>query len=198
MKRSLRRKVLESLKPLLRCFYERDPRIVAPALLGARLVHGETSGRIVETEAYLATGDPAAHAFRGRTPRTEVLFGPAGYAYVYQTRHHYCLNVAVQEEGVPGCVLIRAVVPLAGVAIMRCRRGGVADERLCDGPAKLCQAFGIDKRQYGADLCAGGRLRIVADESADIAIETSPRVGVGAAKSWPLRYRAVGKVGRRS
>lgn len=185
------------MKPLLRCFYERDPRIVAPALLGAWLVHGETSGRIVETEAYLATGDPAAHAFRGRTARTEVLFGPAGHAYIYQTRHHYCLNVAVEEEGVPGCVLIRAVIPLTGVAIMRCRRGGVADERLCDGPAKLCQAFGIDKRQYGMDLCAEGRLRIVADGPADMAIETSPRIGVGAAKSWPLRYRLADAAERR-
>ena len=186
-----------ALKPLRRCFYERDPRIVAPALLGARLVHGETSGRIVETEAYLAVGDPAAHAFKGRTPRTEVLFGPAGHAYVYQTRHHHCLNVVAQQEGVPGCVLIRAVVPLAGLAIMRCRRGDVADERLCDGPAKLCQAFDIDKRQYGTDLCAGGPLRIVADAFADMTIEESPRIGVGAAKSWPLRYRVADTAERR-
>lgn len=185
------------MKPPLRGFYERDPRIVAPALLGTRLVHGQTSGRIVETEAYLAMGDPAAHAFKGRTPRTDVLFGPAGHAYVYQTRHHHCLNVVVQEEGVPGCVLIRAVVPLTGVAAMRRRRGDVADERLCDGPAKLCQAFDIDKRQYGADLCGGGRLRIVAGAPAGLDIEESPRIGVGAAKSWLLRYRVASAAERR-
>lgn len=187
------------MTPLPRCFYERDPRIVAPALLGAVLIHGETRGRIVETEAYLAAGDPAAHAFRGRTPRTEVLFGAAGHAYVYQTRHHHCLNVAVQPQGVPGCVLIRAVVPLAGIAEMRSRRGEVADDRLCDGPAKLCQAFAIDKRHYGADLCAdssahkstAGELRIAFGATAR-AIETSPRIGVGAAKTWPLRYYVAG------
>ena len=135
-------------------FYERDPRIVAPALLGSLLVHGETAGRIVETEAYLASGDPAAHAFKGRTPRTEVLFGLPGRAYVYRTRQHCCLNVAVQEVGVPGCVLIRALVPVAGVELMRERRGGVADALIANGPAKLCQALAVDMRHYGADLCA--------------------------------------------
>ena len=185
------------MTPLPRCFYERDPRTVAPALLGALLVHGETMGQIVETEAYLATGDPAAHAFKGRTPRTEVLFGPAGHAYVYQTRQHHCLNVAVQEEGTPGCVLIRAVAPLAGIANMRSRRGGVANERLCDGPGKLCQAFAIDKRRNGVDLCTPGTLGIVAGAASDFAIETSPRIGVGAAKNWPLRYFVAGAVARR-
>ena len=176
------------LKPFPRCFYERDPRTVAPALLGALLTHGETLGRIVETEAYLSAGDPAAHAFKGCTPRTQVLFGPAGHAYVYQTRHHHCLNVAVQKVGVPGCVLIRAVVPLSGVALMQARRGAVPAARLCDGPAKLCRAFAIDKRHYGVDLCAGDELAIVAGEPAELVIETSPRIGVGAAKTWPLRY----------
>ena len=185
------------MKPLPRCFFERDPRTVAPALLGALLVHGHTTGRIVETEAYLAAGDPAAHAFKGRTRRTEVLFGPAGHAYVYQTRQHHCLNVAVQEEGVPGCVLIRAVAPLAGIATMRSRRGGVPDGRLCDGPAKLCQAFAIDKRHYGVDLCAAGELGIFAGTGCELAFETSPRVGVGAAKAWPLRYFVAASTNRR-
>ena len=184
------------MTPLPRCFYERDPRTVAPALLGALLVHGETSGRIVETEAYLAAGDPAAHAFKGRTARTEVLFGPAGHAYVYQTRQHHCLNVAVQEEGVPGCVLIRAAVPLAGIAAMRSRRGSVADRRLCDGPAKLCQAFAIDKRHYGVDLCASGELGIFAAARSALVIKTTPRIGVGAARTWPLRYIVAGGTGR--
>lgn len=172
-----------------RSLYCRDPRQVAPALLGMVLVHGALTGRIVETEAYLATGDPAAHAFRGRTPRTEVLFGPPGHAYVYRTRQHCCLNVAVQEAGVPGCVLIRGVQPLSGVATMRRRRGNVPDARLADGPAKLCQAFGIGMAHYGVDLCAGGPLRIEAGAPPP-AIESGPRVGISVAKDWPLRYLA--------
>ena len=181
-------------------FLAADPREAAQALLGALLVHGGVAGRIVETEAYLAVGDPAAHACRGRTPRTEVLFGPPGFAYVYRTRQHCCLNVVAQEAGVPGCVLIRAVAPLRGIAIMRRRRAqgrrAVPDTRLTNGPAKLCQAFGIDMHHYGADLCTArrnsGALRIVAGEAAPGAVGTRPRVGVGAAKDWPLGYYVVG------
>lgn len=176
-------------RTVARRFFERDPREVAPALLGARLVHGNTSGWIIETEAYLAACDPAAHAFRGRTPRTEVLFGPAGFAYVYRTRHHHCLNVAVQEEGVPGCVLIRGVVPATGKDTMRCRRGDVADTRLADGPAKLCQAFGIDMRHYGVDLCSPYGLTVLNGVRIAAPISRGPRVGISVAKEWPLRYR---------
>lgn len=176
--------------------FAQDPRAVAPALLGALLVHGQVAGRIVETEAYLAEGDPAAHAFRGRTPRTEVLFGPPGFAYVYRTRQHCCLNVVAQEAGVPGCVLIRAAAPVSGIGIMRRRRGRVGrdkpDVHLANGPAKLCQAFAIDMRHYGADLCGGGALRIAARAGPPGAVATRPRVGVGAAKECPLGYYLVG------
>ena len=175
--------------PFDRTFYERDPREVAPALLGALLVHGPTSGRIVETEAYLAECDPAAHAFRGKTPRTAVLFGPAGHAYVYRTRAHHCLNVAVQEEGVPGCVLIRAVTPVTGITAMRSRRGDVPERRLTDGPAKLCQAFAIDMRHYGVDLTTRDGLAILDDGTRYATVRTGPRVGISVARSWPLRYR---------
>lgn len=179
-----------ALPTLPRAFFDRDPRQVAAALLGQLLIHGRAAGRIVETEAYLAAGDPAAHAFRGRTPRTEVLFGPPGHAYVYRTRGHCCLNVAVQPRGVPGCVLIRALRPVAGLRAMRRRRGGVDDARLADGPAKLCQAMGIGMEQYGCDLCAARGLRVVAD-----AVETGPvartgRIGVTKAAHWRLRYVA--------
>ena len=174
-------------------FYGRDPRDVAPALLGRLLVHGCTAGRIVETEAYLATGDPAAHAFKGRTPRTEVLFGPPGRAYVYRTRQHCCLNVAVQEAGVPGCVLIRALAPVAGLDLMRQRRGGAADAELTSGPAKLCQALAVDMRHYGVDLRAGKGLRIVLVEPPKAVVATTPRVGVGTARDWRLRYYLVGE-----
>ena len=171
-----------------RTFFERDPRLVAPDLLGKVLIHGPAAGWIEETEAYLATGDPAAHAYRGRTRRTEILFGPAGHAYVYRTRQHCCLNVAVQQVGVPGCVLIRAVVPVAGIETMRGRRGGVPDARLTDGPAKLCQAMAIDMRHYGVDLCAGGPLMIAEGRELAGSIATTPRIGISRATDWPLRY----------
>ena len=175
-------------RPLDRAFYARDPRLVAPGLLGAMLAHGRTAGRITETEAYLAVDDPAAHAYRGRTKRTEVLFGRPGHAYVYRTRQHHCLNVVVQEEGVPGCVLIRAVEPIAGVALMRCRRGDVPDSRLTDGPGKLCQALAIDIRHYGEDLCGAGKVAIFAGEREPSEILTTPRIGISRAVDWPLRY----------
>lgn len=183
-------------EPYSRRFYERDPRAVAPALLGAVLVCGGCAGRIVETEAYLAVGDPAAHAHKGRTPRIEVLFGAAGCAYVYRTRQHYCLNVAVQKEGVPGCVLIRALQPVAGIGLMRRRRGGVEDARLTNGPANLCQALGVDMRHYGMDLTSHGRqpadtagLTIVRGSKRGERVVAGARVGVAAAVDWPLRYR---------
>jgi len=179
-------------RPLNRGFFECDPRKVASGLLGAILVNGSTAGRIVETEAYLATCDPAAHAYRGRTRRTEVLFGPAGHAYVYRTRQHCCLNVAVQKPGVPGCVLIRAVTPIAGVAAMRRRRGEVPEERLTDGPAKLCQAMAIDMRHYGVDLTVGDGLAILAGEHGAGRVVTTPRIGISRAKEWPLRYVLTG------
>lgn len=185
-----------ALPALCRGFYNRDPQQVAPELIGKLLIHGRTAGRIVETEAYLATSDPAAHAFRGRTPRTEVLFGPPGHAYVYRTRQHCCLNVAVQAAGTPGCVLIRAVQPVAGLAAMRRRRGGVLDTRLADGPAKLCQALGIGMAHYGRDLCANLALRIVADGTTHGPVTRTGRVGVTKARDWLLRYvfeRAAGE-----
>ncbi len=175
-------------QPIDRAFYARDPRLVAPALLGAILAHGDTCGRIIETEAYLATGDPAAHAYRGRTKRTEVLFGPPGHAYVYRTRQHRCLNVVVQEQGIPGCLLIRAVEPVAGVAVMRRRRGDVPDSRLTDGPGKLCQALAIGMQHYGEDLCGEGRVTIFAGEGEPSKILTTPRVGISRAVDWPFRY----------
>lgn len=182
---------LFALPALCRPFYDRDPREVAPALLGKLLINGRTAGRIVETEAYLAAGDPAAHAFRGRTPRTEVLYGPPGHAYVYRTRGHCCLNVAVQPPGVPGCVLIRAVRPVADLGAMRRRRGGVDEAKLADGPAKLCQAMGIGMAHYGHDLCAGRGLRLVADAAAPGRMARTGRIGVTKAAHWRLRYVAV-------
>ncbi|MDE0453065.1 MAG: DNA-3-methyladenine glycosylase [Gammaproteobacteria bacterium] len=172
-----------------RAFFCRDPREVARDLLGAMLVNGPVIGRIVETEAYLSEGDPAAHAYRGRTKRTEVLFGPPGYAYVFRTRQHCCLNVVAEEVDVPGCVLIRAVAPVAGIDVMRDRRRGLADTQLTNGPAKLCQAFDIDIRHYGVDLCDGAGLHLEEGQALDVSnVVTGPRVGVGAATIAPWRY----------
>ena len=175
-------------QPIGRAFYARDPRLVAPGLLGATLACGETRGRIIETEAYLAADDPAAHAYRGRTKRTDVLFGPPGHAYVYRTRQHRCLNVVAQEAGVPGCVLIRALEPLAGIEAMRSRRGEVLDARLTDGPGKLCQALAIDMQHYGEDLCGEGAVTIFAGDHEPLTVLTTPRIGISRAKDWPLRY----------
>ena len=176
-------------RKLDRAMFLRDPREVARDLLGMMLVNGPLAGRIVETEAYLAEDDPAAHAHRGRTRRTDVLFGPPGYAYVFRTRHHFCLNVVAQPVDIPGCVLIRAVEPVSGIDLMRERRRGMPDERLTDGPAKLCQAFGIDMRDYGFDLCDGEDLHLQAGRTiAASDVMTGPRIGVGTAKTLPLRY----------
>ena len=153
------------------------------------LVNGSVAGRIVETEAYLPEGDAAAHAYRGRTRRTEVLFGPPGHAYVFRTRQHACLNVVAQAVGVPGCVLIRAVAPVTGIDLMRERRRGMPDAQLTNGPAKLCQAFDIDMRHYSVDLCDGEDLHLEIGLVGDTPrVMTGPRIGVGAAKTAPLRY----------
>ena len=143
--------------PLPRAFYDRPAIEVARALLGTVLVHGSTSGRIVETEAYLGLQDRAAHSWRGITPRTRVLFGEPGHAYVYLIYGMYeCLNVVAEPEGSPGCVLIRAVEPLEGIPRMRRRRPGARGiEDLANGPGKLTLALGITRRHNGADLTRG-------------------------------------------
>lgn len=171
-----------------RSFFDRPPQEVAPALIGVLLVHNDVVGRIVETEAYGASDDPAAHASHGRTARTEVLFGDPGRAYVFRTRQHHCLNVVVQERGVPGCVLIRALEPVAGIGIMRQRRGQVDEARLTDGPAKLCQALAVDMRCYGDDLCAGHGLFLLSAAGAKPCVVSGPRIGITAARARPWRY----------
>jgi DNA-3-methyladenine glycosylase len=144
-------------KPLPRRFYARDPREVAPELLGKLLVRGERVGRIVEVEAYVGSIDAGSHAFRGPTRRNSTMFGPPGRLYVYFTYGmHWCANAVCEEAGVGHAVLLRAVAPVAGLAEMRAARGSAVRERdLANGPAKLCQAFGIDGAFDGADLVTG-------------------------------------------
>src|SRR5438445_891737 len=139
---------------LPRSFYARHTVDVARDLLGKVLVHGETAGRIVETEAYLGGDDLAAHSARGITNRTRVIFGPPGHAYVYFIYGMYeCLNLVCEPEGQPGCVLIRALEPVAGIEIMRQHRPRARSPRdLASGPGKLTLALGITRADNGADV----------------------------------------------
>jgi len=183
--------------PLARSFYARPATEVARALLGKVLAHGGVSARIVETEAYLGLADEAAHAWRGRTPRTEVIFGPPGHAYVYLIYGiHDCLNVVAEPEGSPGCVLIRAAEPVTGVAAMRRRRAVDRVEDLANGPGKLTRALGITLRHNGADLTRGaltvqGTVR-EPDREQPFEICVSPRVGISKNVDWPLRFFIAG------
>jgi DNA-3-methyladenine glycosylase len=175
---------------LPREFYSREPVSVARDLLGKLLVHGDTSGRIVEVEAYLGKEDRAAHSARGLTGRTRVIFGPPGHAYVYFIYGMYeCLNIVTEPEGVAGCVLIRALEPVDGIEVMQERRPGVKRiHELANGPGKLTLAMGIDRRQYGADLTHG--LLTVRDDprAGDFEIRTTPRVGIRESADLPLRF----------
>lgn len=186
------------LRALPRAFYDRETEVVARALLGAVLEHrvGRTvvRGRIVETEAYLGEHDPACHAAAGRTPRTEPLYGPPGRAYVYFVYGmHWCVNAVTRAEGQPSAVLIRAVTPLTGTAFMRRRRPVDGLKGLCDGPAKLCQAFAIDGRKNEADL-SRGPLRILSGSPVpDRYVQCTPRVGISRAREWPLRWIVAGE-----
>jgi DNA-3-methyladenine glycosylase len=190
--------------PLPREFYDRDPRRVSRELLGKVLVRREgrrvRTARIVEVEAYLGVGDPAAHSFAGRTLRNAVLFGPPGYAYVYFIYgNHYCLNVSCLPDGVAGGVLFRALEPLAGIDEMARARGvGINSTRdlrkLTSGPGRLAEAFGITReRDNGKDLTsARSDLFIASDGYRVRRILTTPRIGITKAAERPLRYVIAG------
>jgi DNA-3-methyladenine glycosylase len=185
-------------------FFDRDPRRVARELLGKVLVRRQgrklLAARVVEVEAYLGTGDPAAHAAAGRTARNAVLFGPPGYAYIYFIYgNHYCLNVSCLPDGVAGGVLFRALEPLAGIAEMACARGisihGQRDLRnLTSGPGRLAQAFGITRqRDNGKDLTSlRSDLWLADDGHSRPRVLVTKRIGITKATQRPLRYLIAG------
>jgi DNA-3-methyladenine glycosylase len=171
-------------------FYDRPVLEVARDLLGCVVRHGETAGVIVETEAYHMS-EPACHAYVGLTARTSTLFGPPGRAYVYRSYGiHALLNAVCEPAGVGAAVLIRALEPLAGIEIMRARRG--VDD-LCSGPGKLTQALGIGLEENGTDLAAGP----VAIEApppgwSDVAVAVGTRIGITKAAELPWRFAVDG------
>jgi DNA-3-methyladenine glycosylase len=179
-------------KVLPRDFYDRDVISVAQELLGKRLVREIGSwrlvGRIVEVEAYLADGDPANHAFRGKTGRNASMFGPPGHAYVYPIHSRHCLNAVTEPAGVASAVLIRAIEPIEGIERMQQNRGSSAVRDLARGPGRLCQALGIDRTLDGWDLTIAAKLWI--DDAPNVAIHAiaSRRIGVSSGADLLLRY----------
>ena len=173
-------------KQLSRGFFRRSVHEVAPDLIGAVLLFGGVGGRIVELEAYDQT-DPAAHSFRGPTPRNAVMFGPPGYAYVYRSYGiHWCLNLVCEPKGSAAAVLIRALEPTEGFPAMR-RRRGVKDERLlCSGPGRLCQALGITAAHNGLALDAPPFALFA--RVGTVEVVTGPRIGITKAVDKPWRY----------
>jgi DNA-3-methyladenine glycosylase len=174
-----------------RSFYSRDTVQVARALLGKVIQHGDTSGRIVETEAYLGKGDAAAHSAAGITPRTQVIFGPPGHAYVYLSYGiHSCLNIVAEPEGIAGCVLIRALQPVTGVDEMHRRRGVRDVANLSNGPGKLTKALGITLAHNGVDVTRGP-LVVLNDGWDGFEIGVSRRIGISKSQDLLLRFCAV-------
>jgi len=187
-------------QPLPREFFARPGQDVAPDLLGCVIVHETAEGLVAvalaEVEAYAGEADPASHAFRGRTARNAVMYGPPGHVYVYFTYGmHFCMNLVCQPQGDPSAVLLRAGRVIAGVPLARARRGVARDLDLARGPARLCEALGIDRSQDGADAAGPpGALRVFAAPRPVPAASIShgPRVGVSRAAEIGWRFWITG------
>ena len=169
-----------------------DSLDVARQLLGAVLRAGEVAVRIVEVEAYRGFNDPAAHSYRGKTPRNEVMFGPAGFLYVYFVYGmHYCANVVCATDGVASAVLLRAGEVVDGIETARRRRPtSRSDNELAKGPARLTAVLGVDRSDNGIDLTdpASPIALFAGDPVPDELIRTGPRVGVAVAMDVPWRF----------
>lgn len=175
---------------LRRAFYRRPALEVAPELLNKVIAVGRRRARIVEVEAYEGRLDPGSHAYRGRTPRTQVMHGPPGHLYVYFTYGmHWCANAVCGDDGVASAVLLRAGAPIAGLGAMRAARPKARhDHQLASGPARLCQAMGIDGTHNGVDLTRGP-VRIL-DDGVDppAAPGVTTRIGLSAGGDLPWRF----------
>jgi DNA-3-methyladenine glycosylase len=186
------------LRPLRRAFYNRDTILVARELLGKRLVRetdeGIVYGRIVEAEAYLGQTDSASHSYRGPTRRNAAMFGPPGHAYIYAIHSRWCFNVVTEPAGVAHAVLIRAVEPEFGQELMAARRGPCKPRDLARGPARLCEAFALDRSLDHHDLERGQELWISPGdrEIPPEEIAVTPRIGVTSAKDKLLRFAIKG------
>ena len=186
------------MNTLDRSFFQREPEIVAKELLGkliVREIDGELlAGRVVETEAYLAENDGAAHASRGKTKSNASLFLDGGHAYVHKIHAYHCLDAVCQTENVGGSVLIRALEPLKGIEKMKELRGKENLKDLTTGPGKICSSFAIDKRLDGIDLTSNiSPLRVSLIESGDtLEIDTSTRIGIAKDDHYELRFTLSG------
>jgi DNA-3-methyladenine glycosylase len=166
---------------------------VAPTLLGGLLRHGPVAVRLTEVEAYGGAGDPASHAFRGRTARTEVMFGPPGRLYVYFSYGmHWAMNVVCGPDGTASGVLLRAGRVVEGVDVARSRRGRATDRDLARGPGRLAQALGVAAEHKGTSLLGGGPLTLELDPQPATALSTGPRVGVSVETERPWRFWLTG------
>jgi DNA-3-methyladenine glycosylase len=179
---------------LKRAFYERATIEVARDLLGKIVVHGPTAGMIVETEAYPGGDDLASHSARGITPRTRVIFGPPGHAYVYFIYGMYqCLNLICEPDGTAGGVLVRALEPLAGIDIMRGRRPAARKvEDLASGPGKLTLAMAIGPQYNGVDVTRGSLVVREPAAPRHFEIRITPRIGISQCVDAPLRFVIAG------
>jgi DNA-3-methyladenine glycosylase len=177
-------------KPLKRAFFARSVHEVAPDLIGATLLVKGVGGIIVEVEAYHHT-DPAAHSFRGPTPRNRIMFGPPGFAYVYRSYGiHWCVNFVCEQEGSASAVLIRALEPTHGIAAMRLRRRSDDARSLCSGPGKLTEALGITDKHNGLALDAPP-IALYA-RTTEPKIAAGVRIGITKAIDLPWRYGLTG------
>jgi DNA-3-methyladenine glycosylase len=166
---------------------------VAPTLLGGLLRHGEVVVRLTEVEAYDGASDPASHAFRGRTARTEVMFGPPGRLYVYFSYGmHWAMNVVCGPEGTASGILLRAGEVLEGLEVVRSRRGRAKDRDLARGPGRLAQALGVGGEQKGTSVLGGGPLKLELQPLPAAAISSGPRVGVSLEADRPWRFWLTG------
>lgn len=175
-------------------FFERSAEVVARELLGTTVIStaagGRAAGRIVEAEAYLGHVDPASHGYRYRRhAQNESLYAPAGTWYVYLSYGmHWCANLVCGGPGEASAVLLRALEPVEGLALMRRRRGNVADRQLCSGPGKLCRALAITKDLDGIAMRESGVVVLAREATLAPEVTVTPRIGITKAAQWPLRF----------